>query len=285
MGDLTLYRDSDSGSFSVSNYFIDEYLADANDAQIKVYLYLVRMMNGGRSTNIGDMADKFNHTEKDICRALRYWEKMGVMSLNQDRSGNIVAIQFHDISLRQVSGIDIAAETAPVSVTVTAPVTMTAPATMTNFPVREEAPVTEYVKPSYNAGDLKAFKNKPGTEQLIYVAERYLGRTLSANDIRSLLFFTDVLKFDEDLIDELIQACVERGKTTFSYMDKVAIDWAENNIKTAADARKYLKSNFSDTTGGQAKIRNISTAKANPSKGMETRDYDVEAIEKQLLSL
>lgn len=279
MGDLTLYRDSDSGSFSVSNFFIDEYLADANDAQIKVYLYLIRMMNGGKSTNISDMADKFNHTEKDICRALRYWEKMGVMTLNLDRNGNIVAIQFHDISLRQAAGSSVATESIPVTVTVSAP------ATMTNFPVKEEVPVKSYVKPTYSTAELKAFKDRDKSDELIYIAETYLKRTLSAHDVRSLLFFTDVLGFDKDLIDELLQACVERGKTTFSYMDKVAIDWAENNIKTVSDAKRYLKSNFGDTTDGQAKIRNISTAKANPSKGMETRDYDVDAIEKQLLSL
>lgn len=278
MGDLTLYRDSDSGSFSISNFFIDEYLADANDAQIKVYLYLLRMMNGGRSTNIGEMADKFNHTEKDICRALRYWEKMGIMSLNCDRNGNIVAIQFHDISLRPVAVGDSSAEPSPVTLSVSS-------ATMTNFPVKEEASAPAFVKPAYTLDDLKAFKGRKNTESLMYIAETYLKRTLSANDVRSLLFFTDVLKFDTDLIDTLLQVCVERGKTTFSYMDKVAIDWAENNIKTEADAKKYLKSHYSDTTKGQDKIRDISSAKVNPSKGMETREYDVDAIERQLLSL
>ena len=279
MAEVRIYQDSYVDATIISNRFIDEYMIDANDAQLKIYLYLVRMMNGGKSTNIGDMADKFNHTEKDICRALRYWEKMGIMSLNLDRNGNIVAIQFHDISLRQVSGIgSTVTESSPVSVAITGP------ATMTNFPVKEEAEKS-FEKPSYSIDDLKAFKARPETPELIYIAETYLKRQLSANDIRSLLFFTDVLGFDKDLTDELMQACVERGKTTFSYMDKVAIDWAENNIKTAAEARKYLKSNFSDTTGSQAKIRNIQTAKANPSKGMETRDYDVDAIEKQLLRL
>mgnify|MGYP000110404848 FL=1 len=61
----------------VSNFFIDEYMKDANDAQIKVYLYLLRMMTAGLTTSVSDIADKFNHTEKDVLRALKYWEKAG----------------------------------------------------------------------------------------------------------------------------------------------------------------------------------------------------------------
>ena len=66
MSNITLYNDMDNGNTSVSNLFIDEYLCDANDAQIKVYLYLLRMTQAAGSTNISDMADRFNHTEKDI---------------------------------------------------------------------------------------------------------------------------------------------------------------------------------------------------------------------------
>lgn len=61
----------------LSNVFIDEYLKDANDAQLKVYLFLVRRLQAGDPVSISDMADRFNHTEKDILRALCYWEKCG----------------------------------------------------------------------------------------------------------------------------------------------------------------------------------------------------------------
>ena len=65
----------------LSNVFIDEYLKDANDAQLKVYLFLVRRLQAGDPVSISDMADRFNHTEKDILRALCYWEKCGILTL------------------------------------------------------------------------------------------------------------------------------------------------------------------------------------------------------------
>ena len=45
MSRLTLYKDNLTESTIVSNQFIDEYMKDANDAQIKVYLYLLRLSN------------------------------------------------------------------------------------------------------------------------------------------------------------------------------------------------------------------------------------------------
>ena len=75
MSHLTIYQSNYVDATVVSNLFIDEYMKDANDAQIKVYLYLLRMMNAREATSVSDIADKFNHTEKDILRALKYWEK------------------------------------------------------------------------------------------------------------------------------------------------------------------------------------------------------------------
>ena len=62
MARLTIYKDDYADSTAVSNRFIDEYMKDANDAQLKVYLYLVRMLNANLATSVSDIADKFNHT-------------------------------------------------------------------------------------------------------------------------------------------------------------------------------------------------------------------------------
>ena len=67
---FTVYSEADLGSTLISNLFIDKYMKDANDAQLKVYLYLLRMMNAGRTTSIPDMADQFNHTESNALAPL-----------------------------------------------------------------------------------------------------------------------------------------------------------------------------------------------------------------------
>mgnify|MGYP003377522650 CR=1 FL=1 len=48
MGSLRIYEDTGAEATIVSNRFIDEYMAEANDAQLKVYLYLLRRGKGLR---------------------------------------------------------------------------------------------------------------------------------------------------------------------------------------------------------------------------------------------
>ena len=43
----------------------------------------------------------------------------------------------------------------------------------------------------------------------------------------------------EDLIDYLFQYCIEKGKADFHYIEKVAINWVENGVKTPAQAKEF----------------------------------------------
>ena len=81
MTDITLHTKSKSTVTCVSNTFIDEYMADANGEFVKIYLYLLRCINVAENFSISKMADKFDHTEKDIKRALKYWEKKHLLQL------------------------------------------------------------------------------------------------------------------------------------------------------------------------------------------------------------
>ena len=100
---FTVYSGNDPGSTLVSNLFIDNYMKDANDAQLKVYLYLLRMMNAGLTTSVSDMAVRFNHTERDIARSLRYWEDRGLVVLEYSSGGEISAL--HMVPLRTDSSV------------------------------------------------------------------------------------------------------------------------------------------------------------------------------------
>ena len=86
MGRVTISSNCGEDSTNVSNIFIDEYMQDANDAQIKIYLFLLRMMSANLPTSVEALADKFNHTESDVIRALKYWEKKRLISLEYDSS-------------------------------------------------------------------------------------------------------------------------------------------------------------------------------------------------------
>ena len=242
MSELTLYKDTEDGNTVISNCFIDEYLADANDAQIKVYLYLTRMMNANRATSITDIADKFNHTEKDICRSLHYWEQKGLLSLDYDEYGNINGIRlFSPKSIKsRINKVGKESPSFTPFVTLMPGLVNGAESQKSSMTSATSDPVSVTQKPAYSLDDLKAFKSREDTAQILFIAEQYLKKTLSANDIRSILFITDYLHFSEDLIDYLLQYCVQREKKDFRYIEKVAINWAEEKITTPKEAKKYV---------------------------------------------
>ncbi len=250
MGLLTIYQDNYTDSTVISNRFIDEYMQAANDAQLKIYLYLIRMMSARLDTSIGDIADKFNYTEKDVIRALKYWEKNRLLILDYDSQKNITGIHLMDSSSSAPAQACPAATTYP---TVAVPFAPTAaPASAATYPsltaaVSEQPPIRHFSeeKPNYTADQLRDFRANENTARLLFVAEQYLKKPLSASDIRTILFIMDKLGFSEDLTDYLIQYCVDRGKRDLRYIEKVAISWAEQGITTqkqaASLAGKYDK--------------------------------------------
>ena len=63
----------------VNNDFIDSYMLKANGEYVKVYLLLLRYMGSNDSFSISEFADILENTEGDIQRALKYWEKEGLL--------------------------------------------------------------------------------------------------------------------------------------------------------------------------------------------------------------
>lgn len=225
MGTISLINDGCAEATILSNIFIDNYMKDANDAQLKVYLYLVRMVQAHSPVSISDIADKFNHTEKDVMRALHYWETRRVLSLEYESDRTL-----HSIRLLDLRSTGTASDGTSVPAAVSVVSHQTVSSVISSVP--------SFEKPSYSLDDLKAFGQQENTAQLFFIAEQYLGRPLSPSDMKSILFFTDRLHFSDDLIDYLLQYCVERGKKDFRYIEKVAIGWAEAGVTTPAQAQR-----------------------------------------------
>jgi DnaD/phage-associated family protein len=230
MNSLTLRIRNKTGATIVSNAFIDEYMPKANGEFVKVYLYLLRCVSHNKQLSISVIADKFNHTETDIIRALKYWEKMNLLKLIYTND-ILTEILFIDENNAATNEEDTASrETAVVQAASLSQEKTTAPAT--------ELPVTpERQIPSYSADQIKTFQSNSDIQQILFVTEAYLGKTLSASEINTLLFFYDGLHFSLDLIEYLIEYCVSKGSKSMHYIKKTAIAWDEEEITTVSQAK------------------------------------------------
>lgn len=73
---------------SIHNTFIEKYMLRANGSYVKVYLYLSKCIQAGEEDlSISSLADQMENTEKDVIRALNYWEKQGLMRITRSEDG------------------------------------------------------------------------------------------------------------------------------------------------------------------------------------------------------
>lgn len=204
----------------IANDFIDDHMIKANGEFVKVYLFLIRHQNDSDFLlTPASIADSLNLTENDVLRALRYWESEGLLHLNENQT-------------EQQSKSDMEqTRTVPVQ---TPPVTVAVP---NSAPVHT-IPVTAVPK-TVPVDPLKAKKE---LKSLLFIAEQYLGKTLSRTDVDAITYFYESLGMTADLIEYLIESCVENGHKSIHYIQKVAISWSDAGIRTKEQAKTHAAS-------------------------------------------
>lgn len=105
-----------------------------------------------------------------------------------------------------------------------------------------------------------ASEHQEELRQLYFVAEQYMGKPLTATDLKKINYFFETLNFSIDLIEYLIEYCVENGHRNFRYIESVALAWAEEGIKSVEEAKTntslYTKNCFSILNAFGIKGRN-----------------------------
>lgn len=85
MSRLTLSSTPKTEYTVISNLFIDRYMPRANGMYVKVYLYLLRLLGSARTdSTLAEIADFLDETEKDIERALKYWEGQRLIRIERE---------------------------------------------------------------------------------------------------------------------------------------------------------------------------------------------------------
>lgn len=199
MKTLTLTNQAKKTVTVLKNEFIDRYMPKANGEYVKVYLMLLRHLDESASLPAPSrLADLLECTEKDILRAFKYWEGQGLLEYKEEAP---------DRSLQaEVSPSEASLTVAPVS-------------------------GTDKSVNTRKHGNRKEFK------ELLFVAEQYLGKTLSATDINAITYFYETLQMSADLIEYLIEYCVENGHKSIHYIQKVALSWHSQDIRTVEQAK------------------------------------------------
>ena len=233
---------------AVPDIFIDEYMKDANGEFVKIYLYLLRCLSrDDGSFSVSAMADALDHTERDISRALRYWEKKGLITLEFDGKEELIGITLVDITGDYP---ETSAEKAPVpagddAVALTCGKRMDAgqksASSSAGMKAAAEMPVQLQEKEHAPAEIAAAAEDDDEIRDTLQAAEIYLGRPVTPQETAKFYSWYQDLHMSPALISHLIESCIGAGHRDFSYMNAVALRWTEKGFKTPEEAETYGK--------------------------------------------
>ena len=80
-------------------------------------------------------------------------------------------------------------------------------------------------------------KDNEEAQEILHVAEIYLNRLLTPNDMGRILYFYDSLHMSAELIEYILEHCASQGKTSIHYIEAVGLSWHKEGITTVEQAR------------------------------------------------
>jgi DnaD/phage-associated family protein len=201
----------------VPNAFIDGYMSAENPVFVLVYIDFYRHCAvGSKETSVKRVADRLQILESDVIKSLKYWQRKGLIELTEREDGGELDVAF----------LEIKAEIPP-------------PPPPDD--VKHKASPVAETKPAYSQEELEMYRNESKEiRDLFLMAERALGKLLSFNDMNALFGMYDWLKLPAPVIERLVTYCANNGHSNMRYIEKAAIDWAENEVYTVAAADGYI---------------------------------------------
>ena len=259
---ISLQNSSELEVTILSNRFIDNFMPRANGEFVKVYIYLLRAVSSSPSSfSLEHMADRLFCTERDIFRALKYWEGEKILSLtyttDRQLSGITLLELFADAghmessasseNIFSTAGTSSSPVSAQMAAGISQPVALTGSApknvslSSSNSAVSggtssELSTSADYIR-SLTPDHISELKQNEEVSQLLYIAEQYLAKTLTPTEMQKIFFFYDELHMSADLIEYLVEYCVSRGRKSMRYIETVALAWTRDGVTTVEMAR------------------------------------------------
>lgn len=254
----------------VPNEFIDTYMASANGEYIKEYLFLLR--HEGEAVTVSMIADAVNHTESDVARALAYWKKAGVLEESVDKAsadglsvdkcpaagemacaGGVIvengASALNGVFTEAYAGVNSSYGYVDGPVKGNAAGTVTcveadtpekgpmAPKASEPAPARKAEP-----RPVYSPEQISGLAGDEDFSQLLYIAQKYMNKVFTQRECEVFAYLYDGLHMTAELLEYVVEYCVQGGHTSIRYIETVAINWHESGLKTVEDAKAYASS-------------------------------------------
>jgi DnaD/phage-associated family protein len=241
----------------------------ANGDYVKVYLYLLRNVLSGQSDfTTKQTAKQLQLIESDVIRALNYWNEL-----------RFIEVIFEDEVITSIGLLSL----EKTQETISTPIEKKRTGRMAES--NPEPKVKLYERPEYTMEEVSAIADQSDFRQLLYITEKYLGKRLTQVDVNILVGFLDWLGLNIEVVEFLIEHCASNGHRHMNYIEKVAIDWSDQNITTVEQAKVHTET-FNKSYFRIFKALGLSSRQPTPSqlklmdRWIHDYNFAIEVIEK-----
>lgn len=250
--------------FAVPSFIVDKYIKLARGSDLKVLLYL--MNNSDKNISSEVITKELDLSEDVVEEAFSFWEQLNV----------------------------IEREKAPINKS--SPLKVTLIQTNANNYTNEviNTPVTEPLKAAViktnscitlTPREIAARSDECDEIKFLFdYAQTIYGRCINNTEQRSIIYMHDYLGLPADVIQMVFEYGVVADKNNIRYLEKIAINWADNDITTHEQAEEeIIKYKIHHTLSEQVKSafglnRKLSSREQNLVNDWAEKNYDIELI-------
>lgn len=229
----------------VANEFLDRYMPVANGDYVKVYLFLLRNQVSG--IDVATIAENLALTEGDVRRALRYWETQGILvrgksaprkaAMSECPEGQAAPMDLSEAETEQDKENPAAGSGAEE----TRASGQEAALSGGSRTLTEREELRRSYKRTEGARKLDRLAEDKAFTQLLFVVQSYMARILSNHDQQVFAFLYDGLKMPCDVLEYLVEYCVQTGHSSMRYIETVGLDWLDAGIRDVESAKKRTR--------------------------------------------
>lgn len=94
-------------------------------------------------------------------------------------------------------------------------------------------------RPLYSQEQVNRLAGNEDFSQLLYIAQKYMNKVFTPRECEVFAYLYDGLQLSAELLEYLVEHCVQGGHTSIRYIETVGLNWHEKGIRTVEEAKTY----------------------------------------------
>lgn len=92
---------------------------------------------------------------------------------------------------------------------------------------------------TYTPEQVSSLAGQEDFTQLLYIAQKYMNKTFTPRECEVFAYLYDALHMSAELLEYLVEYCVQGGHFSIRYLESVALDWHKREICNVDMAKEY----------------------------------------------